>query len=524
MSKIKVLVCDNISQEGLKPLKEDAQFELHEKGKLSETELLEIISEYEGILLRSGTKITKKIIEKADKLKIIGRAGVGIDNIDLKSATEKGILVINAPSGNTIAACEHTIALIFALARKIPEAHFSMKEGKWEKKKFVGIELAGKTAGIIGLGKIGFEVAKRLKSFGMKISVYDPYVDERILNEYGFEKVELDELLKKSDVITIHVPKTKDTINLLNYDNMKMMKKTAFLINCARGGIVNEKDLVRVLKEEKIAGAAVDVFEKEPLENEELRNAPNIILTPHLGASTVEAQEKVAMSVAEDLKKFFSGTIPPSSCNFIYPKDTTAEYRDYLALSEYLGSFLSQITDDFNRIKITYGGEISNWQTHPLKAGVLKGIFKNILDENVNLINAPEIAKKRDILCEDFENPHMEVYSKYIEIATKKFSLKGTIIAKKPHLVEFNEYEVDIVLDGIILLFKNRDVPGVIGRVGTILGEAKINVASMDVARKEKGKSAFTILKLDQKPTPSLLKNIAKLDVISDVKLAILSP
>jgi len=519
MSKIRVLACDNISQGGLRPLKEDARFELHEKGKLSEAELLEIISEYEGILLRSGIKITKKVIEKAKKLKIIGRAGVGIDNIDLKSATEKGILVINAPSGNTIAACEHTIALIFALARKIPEAHFSIKAGKWEKKKFVGVELAGKTAGVIGIGKIGFEVAKRLKACEMKIKVCDPYADERIFDEYGFEKAELNELLKNSDVITIHVPKTKDTIDLLNYNNMKLMKKTAFLVNCARGGIVNEKDLVRILKKGKIAGAAVDVFEKEPLENEELRNAPNIILTPHLGASTVEAQEKVAVSVAEDLKKFFSGIIPPTSCNFIYPKDSTAEYRDYLILSERLGSFLSQITDDFSRVKITYGGEISNWQTHPLKAGVLKGILKNILDENVNLINATEIAKKRDILCEDFENPHMEVYLKYIEIATSMFSLKGTVVAKKPHLVEFNEYEVDIVLDGIILLFKNQDVPGVIGKVGTVLGGAKINVASMDVARKEKGKSAFTILKLDQRPEAILLENIAKIDVVSDVKL-----
>jgi len=517
---MKILVCDSISKEGLLPLLQDKRFEVIIKGKLGPEELSGYLSGgVEAVLLRSGTKIRSENLEKAEKLRIIARAGVGIDNIDLAAATEKGVLVINAPSGNTIAACEHTVALILSLARKIPAADRSLKAGRWDKKEFLGVELFGRTAGIIGIGKIGLEVARRLSSFEMKILGFDPYVRQDDVKTSGIEMVDLPFLLKDSDIVTVHVPKNEKTDNLINYKTMSGMKKTAFLVNCSRGGIVNETDLVKILNEKKIAGAALDVFEKEPLDRDDLRAAENLIITPHLGASTVEAQKKVALSVASDVKKFFDGGIPLSACNFSlsgnFPKKGFAEY---LALAKSLGSFAAQASDSMKELKFTYGGEIAAWDINPIKSAFLAGLFSRILDGRVNLINAVAIARKRKVLWNDFENPAQDDYARFLEIHTGDINAKGTVSLGKPRLVECNGFAADIVLEGNILMFSNRDVPGIIGKVGTILGKAGLNIASMDVVRKEKDKNAFTMIKLDEKPADDILNSIKKIGGITNIK------
>ncbi len=516
----KVLVCDNISESGLKALYEAGDFEIVKKGKLSPEDLEKIIPDFEALLVRSGTKVGKPALEKAKKLKIIARAGVGIDNIDTPAATEKGILVINAPSGNTIAACEHTIGLIFSLARKISAADTSVKNGKWEKKKFLGVELYGKTAGIVGLGKIGFEVAKRLAGFQMKILGFDPYLPKDAVAEYDIEMTDFDSLVQNSDVISIHVPKNEKTINLFNYEVMSRMKKSAFLINCSRGGIVNEDDLVKILREEKIKGAALDVFEKEPLERDDLRELENIVLTPHLGASTVEAQEKVARSVAEDVVKFFRGEIPVSSCNFRisgeFPRD---DYVLYVKLAEKLGNFLNQITEAAGSVKIVYGGEVAEWDKTPIKSAFLKGFLTDVLDERVNLINAVPVARKRGLRCEEMENSEKRDFLRYIMVSSQSQSLKGIVYLKDIRLVEYNGFATDISMGGNFIVFSNNDVPGIIGKIGTLLGKEKINIASMDVARKEKNKTAFTIIKVDEIPGEEILEKIGDIQGISEVRL-----
>ncbi|MCD6412702.1 MAG: phosphoglycerate dehydrogenase [Elusimicrobia bacterium] len=516
----KILVCDNISESGLKALYEAGDFEIVKKGKLSPDELEKIIPEFDALLVRSGTKVGSKAIEKAKNLKIIARAGVGIDNIDLAAATEKGVLVINAPSGNTIAACEHTIGLILSLARKIPLADVSVKQGKWEKKKFLGVELYGKTAGIVGLGKIGFEVAKRLAGFQMKVIGFDPYLPKGAFSEYGIELVDFDTLVRTADIISVHVPKNEKTVNLFNYEVMSGMKKSAFLVNCSRGGIINEDDLVKILEEEKIKGAALDVFGKEPLERDDLRKLANIVLTPHLGASTVEAQEKVARSVAGDIVKFFEGEIPLSSCNFRisgeFPRD---DYNLYVKLAEKLGSFLSQTTKGAETVKIVYGGEIAEWDRTPIKSAFLQGFLGNILDERVNLVNAVPVARKRGLRCEEAENPEKRNFLRYISVSSQSQSLKGIVYLKDVRLVEFNGFATDISMDGNLIVFSNRDIPGIIGKTGTLLGESGINIASMDVARREKNKTAFTIIKVDEIPSPETLEKIGEIEGISDVML-----
>ena len=522
---MKVLVCDSISKEGLAPLLKDKRFEVIIKGKLDTEELSGYLSGgIEAVLLRSGTKIKRENLEKARKLRIIARAGVGIDNIDLAAATEKGVLVINAPSGNTIAACEHTVALILSLARKIPEADRSLKSGRWDKKAFIGVELFGRTAGIIGIGKIGMEVARRLASFEMKILGFDPYVKQDDVKESGIEMVDLPFLLKNSDIITVHVPKNENTVNLINYKTMSRMKKTAFLVNCSRGGIVNENDLVKILSEKKIAAAALDVFEIEPLEKEVLRTAGNLIITPHLGASTIEAQEKVALSVAEDVKKFFDGEIPSSACNFSFSGNfPKKEFAECLALAECLGSFAAQASNSLKNLKFTYGGEIAKWDINPIKSAFLAGLLSRILDERVNLINAVAIARKRKILWNDFENPAQKDYSRFLEISAEGINAKGIVSLGKPRLVECNGFATDIVLEGNILMFSNRDVPGIIGKVGTIFGKEGLNIASMDVVRKEKDKNAFTMIKLDEKPGDKILNSIEKIGGITNIKRIVLS-
>ena len=516
--KIKVLVCDSISEAGLAPLKKDARFTFVQKGKLDSEEINALIGDFDAVLLRSGTKIKRENLKKTEKLKIIARAGVGIDNIDIEAASEKGILIINAPSGNTIAACEHTIALIMCLARKIPQANQSTKSGAWDKKSFIGTELAGKTAGIIGLGKIGAEVAKRLTSFEMNIIAYDPFVKQEDVTDLGIKMVQLDELFEKSDVVTMHVPKNKHTLNMLNMEALKKMKKTAMLVNCSRGGVVNEDDLLKALSSGIINSAALDVFDKEPLERDDLRKPDNLIITPHLGASTLEAQDKVALSVAEDILRFFDGEIPESACNFSSVKGAEGELKPFLTLAEKLGSAASQISGSLDNLKFIYGERAMKLNLNAVKSAFLKGLLSQILDEKVNLISALPIARKRNILWDDFENPK-EKFVDALGIETADLSLKGRVAADGARFFECNGFECDIKVGGNELILSNEDIPGIIGKVGTILGNANVNIASMDVARNKKGGRALTIIKLDEKPLPETLAEIEKIKGISSIKL-----
>jgi D-3-phosphoglycerate dehydrogenase len=520
----KVLISDNISSRCVEILKK-AGLQVDVKTGLRPEELKAIIGEYSGLVIRSATKVTADIIEAATNLKVIGRAGSGLDNVDKIAASKKGIVVMNTPGGNTITTAEHTIAMMFSIARKIPQANASMAAGKWEKKKFMGIELFNKTLGIIGLGKIGSEVAKRAQGLGMHVIAYDPFLSEERAAEMGIAKGAIAEIMKRSDFITVHTPLTPETKGLFNAETMKTCKKGVVLINCARGGIINEKDLLDALNSGQVGGAALDVFEVEPPVNNPLVGHEKVVCTPHLGASTEEAQENVAVAIAEQIVDYLiHGTIR-NAVNFpSIPADQMSTLQPWVDLADRMGSFASQLFEDaITALTVELRGDVITMNCQPITIAAIKGMLTPILNETVNFVNAPFIAKERGIEVKETKNEAAGDYQALIGLkmksATKEITVEGTLFSKKdPRIVKIDNYTVEILPEGPMLVMENNDRPGVIGNIGATLGNAGINIARMHFGRESVGGKAFSVVNIDTPATDEILDQIRKLPNILRVK------
>ncbi|MBA4371689.1 MAG: phosphoglycerate dehydrogenase [Thermodesulfovibrio sp.] len=520
---MKVLVSDNISAKGVEILKK-AGLEVDVKTGMKPDELMACIGEYHGLVIRSATKVTAEVIGAATNLKVIGRAGSGLDNVDKAAASKKGIVVMNTPGGNTVTTAEHTIAMLFAVARSIPQATASMKAGKWEKKKFMGIELFNKTLGILGLGAIGSQVAKKALGLEMNVIAYDPFLSEEKARDMGIRKVEVNEIFSESDFITIHAPMTAETKNIINANTISTMKNGVRIINCARGGIVNEQDLYEALKSGKVGGAALDVFEKEPPDGNPLLTLDNLICTPHLGASTEEAQENVALAVAEQIADYLvHGTIR-NAVNFpSIPSDQIPRLQPYITLAEKLGSFASQMfVGGAKEIVVEYHGDAAAVNTAPVTIAALKGYLTPILLETVNFVNAPFIAKERGIEVKEVKSSEAGDYQSMIALRIKskdkEFYLAGTLFSKKdPRVILIDNFKVEIVPDDVLLLIYNNDKPGVIGNIGNTLGKNNINIARMHFGRETAGGMAISVVSIDSNPSAEVIEEIRKLPNILSV-------
>jgi len=519
-----VLVSDNISEKGVKIL-EKAGLTVDVNTDLKPADLKKIIGAYDGLVIRSATKVTADILKAAKKLKVIGRAGSGLDNVDKVAATKKGVVVMNTPGGNTITTAEHTVSLLFSMARMVPQACSSMKQGKWEKKKFMGVELFGKTLGIIGLGNIGSHVAKMVLGMGMKVITYDPYLNEEKAKSLGVEVVSLKELFKNADIITNHIPLTEDTRNLINTKSIATMKKGVMIMNVARGGVIDEEALYKALKSGKVAAAALDVFETEPPENSPLLELDNFVCTPHLGASTADAQENVAVAVANQISDYLvSGTIR-NAVNFpSVSADVLPVLQPYIDLAEKVGSFVSQNFDEgLDGVTIEYNGEVAELELEPLSIAALKGILSPTLKETVNSINAPLIAKERGIEVKEITSDDAGDYHSMIVIklkAGKKESVVAGVLhgKKEPRIVSINGFMVEIFPEGELLVISNNDKPGLIGNIGSLMGENDINIARMHFGRAKQGGKAISVVSVDTPVSKTILSKIKKLPNVLSVK------
>ncbi len=522
---MRILIADEIAEKGVKLL-EASGHEVDVRTKLKEDELVSIIGGYDAMVVRSATKVTRKIIE-ASKLKVIGRAGVGVDNIDLQAATEKGILVMNAPSGNVISTAEHTIALILALARNIPQADKSLKSGKWDRKKYTGRQLSGKVLGIIGLGKVGTEVAKRAIGLGMTVIAYDPMVSPELAVKLHVRLVDRDMLLSDADFITIHTPLTAQTKNLMGKNQLARMKKTAFLINTARGGVINEEALFEALSEKVIAGAALDVYPKEPPEESKLLQLENCITTPHLAASTKEAQEEVGSEIAEQLNLYISQGIAKNAVNM--PAKLDPMLKPYMELSMKLGSMVAQLAKrNVQSIEVKCSGAITLKDTKILVAAVVAGMLKPMEQREVNLINALTLAKERGIKVVSASTEETPRFKNLIEAPVSsdggRSCVGGTEIPDKGmRIVLVNGRSVEFEPKGNFLFIEQFDKPGVIGDVGALLGKNNINIAHMDVARDKLRGNATMVLSLDEPAPADVIEKLKSVENIKDATQIILA-
>ena len=521
---MRVLVTDPIAQDGLKMLHEDIPVDV--QTGLNEAELRGVIGGYDALIVRSGTKVTRPVIEAAQRLQVIGRAGVGVDNIDVDAATERGILVVNAPDGNSVAAAEQTIALMMAVARHVPQADASLRERKWERKRFIGVEVAGKTLGVVGMGRIGQEVARRGRGLGMRVISYDPYLSKVVAERLGVELCDrLEELLAEADFITLHVPLTPATRDLIGERELSIVKPTARLINCARGGIVNEEALQKALESDQLAGAALDVFVNEPPADSPLLDNPKVVVTPHLGASTEEAQIAVAVDVARQVLAVLAGrpAAHPVNAAFISP-ETQARILPFCELAEKLGRLASQLVDRrLSQIRITYAGQLADTDTDPLRALVIKGLLQGMTEDRITVVNATLIARSRGLSLVEERTGDAGDFTSLITLSFtdngQERVLSGTTMRDKPYVVRIDHYWLDFVLQGYQLLIHHRDRPGLIGSVGLIAGQADINIAFMAVGRLRPRGEALMVLTLDEYASPEVQARIAALPDVYTVRM-----
>ena len=526
MEKVtKILISDPLSNKGLEILGRAENVKYDIKTGLSPEELKSIIPEYDAIIVRSETKLKADIIEAADRLKVIGRAGIGLDNVDLPAATKKGIVVMNTPQENAIAAAEHTMAMMLAISRKIPQATASMRGGKWEKKKFMGVELYTKTLGLVGIGVIGTIVADRARGMKMKVIGYDPYLSKEAAEKKGVELVSFDELLSRADYITVHTPLNDETRYLIDKNAFAKTRKGVIVINCARGGIINEKDLYDAIKEGRVAGAALDVFEKEPAGPNPLFELDEVICTPHLGASTGEAQENVAIAIAQKIVDYLTLGEAPNAVNIpLVSPEILPLLRPYLRLGEKLGSFLGQISNyAIEEVVIEYQGEVIEYGTKPIKNSILKGLLTPFVGETVNFVNAPIVAQERGIRIVESTSEKAEDFASLIGITARANSeenyIAGTLFGRKElRVVRLNDLFIEAVPEGHIVLVNNYDKPGVIGNIGRTLGSQNINIATMQFFRDRKGGNATSLLHLDSPLSPGMADEILKLPNIISVR------
>ncbi len=524
--KYKVLVTDRLDKEGVEILKKYPEIEVVEKETLKGDALKQELQGYDAIIVRSETKLTREIIEASNGLKVISRAGVGVDNIDVQAATEKGIVVMNAPMGNTISTAEHTFAMMLSLARKIPFAHISLAmEGKWDRKSFKGNELYGKTLGLIGLGRIGTEVALRAKAFGMKVLGYDPFISEEKAKQLGIELSSLERIYKESDFISVHTPLTEKTKGLIGKKEIEMMKKSVKIINCARGGIIDEEALANALKEGRVSGAAIDVYSKEPpLEpRNPLLDAPNCILVPHLGASTSEAQFNVAIESAEAVANFLIHGMIVNSVNMpSISKEVYSQIKGYIDLSEKMGSFISQLIDgQLGEVKLSYHGDIKEFSL--VTKAFLKGLFEPFMGDTVNYVNSSNIAASRGIKLieekEELSTEYTNIIAATVKSDKEELSVWGTIHSnRKGRIVKINDYYFEVEIEGNLVVIYNEDKPGVIGSIGTIMGNHNINIASMKVGRDIKSKMALTVLSIDTPLTDEIKDKLSGVNGVKRIR------
>jgi D-3-phosphoglycerate dehydrogenase len=516
---MKILIADKIAESGVQYLREQDGVEAVEAYGSSPEELKKLASDVDAIIVRSASRITREIIEAAPSLKAVGRAGVGVDNIDVEAATDRGVIVMNTPGGNTIATAELTFTHLLCSARPIPQANASMKSGKWDKKSFQGSELYKKTLGILGLGRIGSEVAHRAKAFGMKVLAYDPYLTSARAEQLEVEKADLDSIMQNADFITVHMPKTEATANMLNAAAFAKMKDGVRIINCARGGLVDEQALAEAVASGKVAAAGLDVFEEEPLADDSvLRQHDRIVMTPHLGASTTEAQENVGLEVAECVLEALQGGWIRNSVNApsIDPKQLQV-LKPYLNLAYKLGTTIQQLTpEEIAQVRVTYSGKLVNLDVKPISRAFQRGYLRRITTD-VNDVNAPRIMERLGIRTEIVQNSLERDYTELIRVEAidaqgKAYSIEGTLIGKShnPRLTHVNERTVESPLDEkFLLVLENEDVPGIVGMVGTVLAKHKLNISNMSLSRNTIGGIALNICGLDSEPSKEALSEIA---------------
>jgi len=489
-----------------------------------EDKLAEIIGNFDGLAIRSATKVTAKILEKAAKLRVIGRAGIGVDNVDIPAATAKGVIVMNTPFGNSITTAEHAIALMFALARQISNADASTQAGKWEKNRFMGVEITGKVLGVIGCGNIGSLVADRAIGLHMHVIAYDPFLTLERALDLGVEKVELDALLARADIITLHAPMTPQTKNILSVENLAKSKKGVRIINCARGGLVDEAALRALLESGHVAGAAFDVFMNEPATENPLFGHPNVVCTPHLGASTSEAQENVALQVAEQMSDYLIRGAISNAVNF--PSITAEEapkLKPFIALAERLGSFAGQLVDSaIKKVTITYEGHVATLKTKALTASAIAGLLRPLL-EGVNVVSAPAVAKERGVAVDEVtraaEGDYESLVTLSVETEAHERSVSGTVFHDgKPRIISINKIEVDALVAPTMIYVSNEDRPGFIGRFASILGNAKVNIATFALGRDREGGSAVALVEVDGVLLDTILAEVKTLPGVKEVK------
>jgi D-3-phosphoglycerate dehydrogenase len=508
---LKVLISEKLADPGIELLKRD--FEVDVRLGLTPEELLESIGDYDGLIVRSATRVTAEVIGRADNLKAIGRAGIGVDNIDIEAATKRGVIIANAPESNTVAAAEHTLGLMLAAARRIPAADSSLRHGEWKRSAFKGVEVSGKTLGLIGLGHVGAIVARGALGMGMRVLAYDPYVSEDRMRSMNVERAETtDEVFGQSDFLSLHVPRTPQTVGLVNEDSLAKMKTTAYLINVARGGIVDETALYNALKEGAIAGAALDVFAEEPTTASPLFALPNVVVTPHLGASTAEAQDRAGVTAAEQVATALRGAVPMHAINAPVPMGEGAEFvAQFSGLCEALGSLLYQLTDKTtDTLKIEYRGEVAGFDTRLLDVSAQKGLLAPMVFEPLNFVNTPALAKERGLKVETSRSSESADYTSLVELRMGEDAVSGTHFGPRmqPRLVGALGFDLDMVPEKHMLFIRNEDRPGMIGKLGSILGEHNINIGNMAVGRGEPGSRAVMAVTVDEPVPEEVLKTL----------------
>ncbi|MBI4665395.1 MAG: phosphoglycerate dehydrogenase [Nitrospinae bacterium] len=521
---IKILVSDKLSDAGLAILK-SAGFEVDVKIGLKPAELAAVIAPYDGLVIRSGSKVTREVIEAADNLKVVGRAGIGVDNVDVPAASERGVVVMNTPGGNAVTTAEHAIAMMMALSRKIPQASASMKSGKWEK-TFMGVELCGKTLGIIGLGRIGALVAKRARGLEMKVIGFDPYISPEAAEKLGVETVGLEELYSRADFITIHTILNDETRGLLNSKAFAKMKKGVRIINCARGSIVDEKDLAEAIRQGIVAGAALDVFEKEPPDDMDFIKMDELVATPHLGASTKEAQESVALGIAHQVVDFFSRGVIINAVNVpsLSPEQIPV-VRPYLELGEKLGLFIAQAAGGApTKLEITYMGDAAALPTQAITQAVVKGLLEAHVGKTVNFVNASHLARSRGVTVSSTssaaEGSYTSVVGVKLTTGNRETRIEGAVFpGGRAMLLKLDDFYLEAHLSGDMILFTNNDKPGVIGAVATALGKNGVNIASFELTRVEQGGLAMAVVTVDSAPEPAVISQLSKIENVREVRL-----
>jgi len=526
MPGYKVLLLDGIDPAGIELIQRTNAIEPIVHDKIPRDELLGIVGNADGIVVRSSTAVDRELIQKAKKLRVIGRAGVGVDNVDLDAATESGVLVMNSPGGSTTTTAEHTVAMLFALARNIPQAYKTLKNHQWEKGKFKGIELSGKTLGVIGLGRIGSEVARKCQAMGMNVIAYDPYINPDAHLSSGLELVDLPQMFENADFITVHVPLSETTRNLVNRNTIARMKDGVRILNCARGGIVHERDLYDALKSGKVAGAAFDVFEVEPNTESPLLELENFIATPHLGASTVEAQRKVSEDICQQVCDYLLKNAVEGALNFPRLEAGQVErYKHFVDLAARLATFIAQICDGrMQTVSIHYSGEVCDMNLNYLTSVIVRSLLVPVLREGINLINARHVAKQRGIKVQETRLPAPENFTNLIVIELKtdveSHRVSGTVFTDKlPRIVNVDGYPLEVVPHGNMIFFTNNDKPGVIGGIGTVLGRCEVNIAGMHLGREHEGGKALALLLVDDPVNNDVIEQFRQIPNILSAKV-----